>query len=122
MDTNLQEFIIEKTREMVSVDYCRTEARKAAEAWLASIGTDSEPQAIKNYLAELEEAVMPIDELIEFCKGEYAFFIFGNNQQEEIAHAYKLKADGAEYCDCPACKAALAILEKKREILSKSEL
>ena len=34
-----------------------------------------------------------------------------------LAHAQELKAAGAKYCDCPACAAAAAILEKKDELL-----
>ena len=29
----------------------------------------------------------------------------------------ELKAAGAKYCDCPACQAVEAILEKKKEML-----
>ena len=31
-----------------------------------------------------------------------------------LAHAQDIKAKGAKYCDCPACKAAADILAKKR--------
>lgn len=30
------------------------------------------------------------------------------------AHEKEIKEAGAEYCDCPACAAALAILEKRK--------
>ena len=33
------------------------------------------------------------------------------------AHGKEIKAAGAKYCDCPACMAVAAILEKKGEML-----
>lgn len=119
MTKELQEYIIEKTNEMIRYDFCCPEARAAAEKWLGSIGTDKEQQIVSEYINELEECIMPVDDLIEFCKGELAFFIFGDSQEAEIEHAYKLKADGIQYCDCPVCKAAQDILEKKVEIINK---
>lgn len=53
-----------------------------------------------------------------FAESERCAQIFGDRQKDEIAHAYKLKADGVKYCDCPVCKAGLAILDKKTEIIN----
>ena len=40
--------------------------------------------------------------------------MFGAGKSKEVlAHAQEIKAAGAKYCDCPACAAAEAILEKK---------
>lgn len=116
MNKDLQSYIIEKTKEMISFDFCCSELKAAAKLWLDSIGTDKEQQAVNDYIAEIEDCIMPIDGLIKFAESERCAQIFGDKQQEEIAHAYKLKADGAKYCDCPVCKAALAILEKKSQI------
>lgn len=70
---------------------------------------DYNPEMKNDYFLKLSEEV-----------GELACFLyFGNSQAEELNHAYKLKADGAKYCDCPVCTAALDILEKKYEILNK---
>ena len=44
--------------------------------------------------------------------------VFGAELAKNIlAHAEEIKAAGAEYCDCPACAACKAILEKKAELL-----
>lgn len=44
--------------------------------------------------------------------------VFGADKAKEVAaHAKEIKAAGATYCDCPACAAAEAILEKKDDIL-----
>lgn len=116
MKRELRDYIIEKTREILSVDCCCQEAREAADMWLSSVGTDDEVQALKDYIAELEDDLLPIDDLINFAKSERGAKIFGDNQADEIAHAEKLKADGIEYCDCPACKAAQDIIAKKNEL------
>lgn len=116
MDKELQNDIVKKTIEMIRYDFCCPDLKKAAEKWLDAIGTQDEQQAIDDYLAACANCLMPVDELIEFCKGELDYFIFGDSQAEELAHAYQLKADGAKYCDCPVCAAALDILERKNEI------
>lgn len=36
------------------------------------------------------------------------------------AHGYELKAKGVPYCDCRACAAAEAILDRKDELLGKA--
>ena len=76
-----------------------------------------EQQATLRYLAQIEEDIMPVDGLIEFAESDRCAKIFGDKQDEEIAHAYSLKSQGAKYCDCPACTAALTILERKNEII-----
>lgn len=112
----LRNYIIEKTYDMMNAGCCSSDAKSAAEILLASIGTDKENNALKIYIAELEEDIMPIDVLIEWAESERCAKIFGDKQADEIVHAYKLKADGVKYCDCPACKAAQAIIAKKNEI------
>lgn len=87
----------------------------AAQSWLDAIGTPDEAQAAKKLIAELEEDVEPIDDLIAFGKSDRCAQIFG--AAGLLAHAQELKAAGAKYCDCPACAVAAAILEKKDELL-----
>lgn len=118
MDKNLQDYIIKKTEEMTSVTYCCKEAREAAEIWLASVGTENEYEATEKYMAELENDLLPIDMYIAFCESERGAEIFGKDQEKEIVHARKLKADGIPFCDCTACKAAQDIIAKKDELLN----
>ena len=45
--------------------------------------------------------------------------VFGAESAKDVAaHAREIKAAGAVYCDCPACAAAEAILEKKDMLLA----
>lgn len=61
---------------------------------------------------------MPVDGLIGFAESDMCAQVFGADKAKDVAaHAKELKAAGAKYCDCPACAAAEAILEKKDDIL-----
>ena len=84
-------FVKEQTEALIAAPSCSAEAKAAAEKWLAAVGTAEEAEATKAYIAELEDDI--------------------------LAHAKEIKADGAAYCDCPACAACKAILDKKAELL-----
>lgn len=57
---------------------------------------------------------MPIDGLIAFAGSEAGAQIFGEGTAKNVlAHAEEVKAFGAKYCDCAACAACEAVLEKK---------
>lgn len=111
-------FVKEQTAALIAAPSCSAEAKAAAEKWLAAVGTADEAEATKAYVAELEADIMPIDGLIGFAGSEAGEGVFGAELAKNIlAHAKEIKAAGAEYCDCPACAACKAILEKKAELL-----
>lgn len=111
-------FVKEQTAALVAAPSCSAEAKAAAKKWLAAVGTAEEAEATKAYVAELEADIMPIDGLIAFAGSEAGVGVFGAELAKNIlAHAEEIKAAGAEYCDCPACAACKAILEKKAELL-----
>ena len=61
---------------------------------------------------------MPIDGLIAFAESDIGAKVFGEEGAKNILiHAKEIKSNGAKYCDCPACAACEALLEKKDEIL-----
>ena len=69
-------------------------------------------------IAELEADIVTVDGLIAFAGSEAGEKVFGTEKAKEVAaHAEEIKAAGAKYCDCPACAAVEAILEKKDQIL-----
>ena len=112
-------YAVEQTKAMMSAPSCNAETKTAAQAWLAAIGTEKEPVATKQYLADLESCIMPIDGLIAFAGSEAGAQVFGAELAKNIlAHAEEIKAQGAKYCDCPACAAAANILSKKAEMLA----
>lgn len=111
-------FVKEQTAALIAAPSCSAEAKAAAEKWLAAVGTADEAEATKAYVAELAADIMPIDGLIGFAGSEAGEGVFGAELAKNIlAHAKEIKAAGAEYCDCPACAACKAILEKKAELL-----
>ena len=111
-------FVKEQTAALIAAPSCSAEAKAAAEKWLAAVGTADEADATKAYVAELEADIMPIDGLIGFAGSEAGVGVFGAEMAKNVlAHAKEIKAAGAEYCDCPACAACKAILEKKAELL-----
>ena len=111
-------FVKEQTAALMAAHSCSAEAKAAAEKWLTAVGTAEEAEATKAYVAELEADIMPIDGLIAFAGSDAGVGVFGAELAKNIlAHAEEIKAAGAEYCDCPACAACKAILEKKAELL-----
>ena len=111
-------YVKEHTEALIAAPSCSAEAKVAAEKWLATVGTTEEAEATKAYIAELEADIMPIDGLIAFAGSEAGVGVFGAELAKNIlAHAKEIKAAGAAYCDCPACAACKAILDKKAELL-----
>lgn len=120
MNKKVLDYVVEKTNELISAATCNSETRTSAGAWLAAVGTDREEEATKKYIADLEGDIMPVDMLISFAQSESGAKVFGGAEAAAgvADHAKKIKADGAEYCDCPACAAVEKILERKEEILA----
>ena len=118
MNKEVLDYVVEKTHELIDAPTCSSEAREAAKAWLDALGTDAEAAETKKYIDELEADIMPIDTLISFAESEGGSQCFGADAAKNIAaHAKEIKAAGAKYCDCTACVAVAAILEKKESLL-----
>lgn len=118
MNKDVLNYIVEKTHELMGEPSCSSEAKAAAQTWLNAVGTKAEAAETKKYLEELEADIMPIDNLIGFAESDYGIQVFGADVAKGIAaHAKEIKSAGAIYCDCPACTAVAAILEKKDSLL-----
>ncbi len=119
MKQDVKEYVIHKLNEMTSIPYCCEEAKSAAADWMNALGTDKEAEQTAKLLTELEEALLPIDNYIAFASSEAGVNVFGGEEgaQKEISRTKERKAAGAKYCDCPACAAALAILDKREELI-----
>lgn len=114
MNKDVLDYVVKKTHELIDAPTCSRETKEAANAWLNALETGREADQTKIYIAELEEDIMPINTLIGFAESEAGAKVFGTDKAKDVAsHAREIKADGADYCDCPACAAAAAILEKK---------
>ena len=114
MNKEVMDHVVEKTKDLLAAPSCCPEAREAAQSWLDALGTENEAAETKKYIAELEADIMPIDVLISFAESDQGAKIFGAEAAKEAAeHGRKIKQAGAKYCDCSACAACEAILEKK---------
>lgn len=108
---------IERTKVLLS-NWCCDELKKAAQAWLDSIGTDEEKEAGKEYVLELQDSIVTVEGMLAFLPTDEAKAKFGEETANKFyEHAKDLKAQGVANCDCPACTAASAVLELKEEIL-----
>ena len=95
--------------------------KEAAQKWLDTMDDRAaNDQPAKDYIAALEYGVATIDELCDFVSSDKAKEIMGDKVAEAQAHAAELKASGAKYCDCEACKLALEILKDKDYLAKKS--
>lgn len=117
MEKELLNYVSEKSRELINAATCSAEAKAAAQAWLDAAGTDREAEETKRYIAELEADIVTAEGLEAFAESEAGAKVFGAEAKNVAAHAREIRAAGAKYCDCPACAAVAAILEKKDEIL-----
>ena len=109
--------LIAKAKAMIAAPSCCPELHAVAQAWLDSVGKADEKTRAENLIEELKEDITDIDHLVAFAHSETAAKIFGEGQKNFAAHAEELKASGAKYCDCGACKPALEILTNKDVLL-----
>lgn len=118
MTKEVFEDIKTKAEELLAVPHCAPELKDAVNAWLNAVGTDSEKEAAKALIQELEEDVMPIDATISFFQSEFAVEKFGAETAKMLlGGAVEAKNAGAKYCNCAACKAGEALLNLKDAIL-----
>ncbi len=118
MNKEVLEYVVEKTKELIAAPTCNSETKASAQSWLEAVGTPGEAEATRRYITELEGDIMPIDSLLAFAESEAGAKVFGAEKAPQVAaHAREIKAAGAKYCDCPACAAVEAILNRKSEIL-----
>ncbi|MBR1647861.1 MAG: heat-shock protein Hsp90 [Selenomonadaceae bacterium] len=114
-----KEQLNEKIKSMAAAPSCCAELKAAVKAYLDAAGTSGEKSAAKNLLAEIEEDITTVDNLVPFAHSETAVQIFGAEGAKKFAaHADELKASGAKYCDCGACAPAVEILANKAVLLA----
>ena len=112
------EAMIEKVKALINAPSCCAEAKEAANKWLEAVNTEKQDEAAKALIEEIAADIIPIDGLIAFAESDMGAKVFGEEGAKNILiHAKEIKSNGAKYCDCPACAACEALLEKKDEIL-----
>ena len=117
MDQKARQYFTEKVNDLIAAPSCCPEAKAAGQAWLDAAGTDKEAKASEALLERVKADITPIDGLIGFVGSDAGAQVFGEeNAKAMLAHAKEIKAAGAKYCDCPACAACEAILERQDEL------
>lgn len=119
MTKEVQQYVIEKSKELIAAATACQEVKDAAQKWIDSVGTEKEAEETGKYIEELEADIVTVDGLISFAESEMGAKVFGGEEKAKgvAAHGREIKAAGAKYCDCPACAAVEAILAKKDEML-----
>lgn len=117
-DFTMGKTIQELTADLLAAPSACKEIKEAAQNYLDAVGKEGEAEAAKAYVAELEADIMPIDGLIAFAESDMGVKVFGTDGAKNVLiHAKERKEAGEKYCDCPACAACEALLNKKDEIL-----
>ncbi len=117
MNQKAREYFTEKVTDLINAPSCCAEAKEAGQAWLDAAGTEKEAAASAALLERVTEDITPIDGLIGFVGSDAGAGYFGEETAKAmLAHAQEIKAAGAKYCDCPACAACEAILERQDEL------
>ena len=104
--------LIETVKTMIAAPSCCQDLKTAGQNWLNAVGTSGEKAAAEALLAEIKDDVSTIGHTIEFFDSPLAVQIFGAEKAKVMAvHAREIQAQGAKWCDCPACAAGVKILE-----------
>ena len=97
---------------IIEAPSCCPEMKQVGQEWLEAAGTDKETAATEKLLAEAKADIITIDALIGFTASEAGVKLFGPDFATQLhEHGVEIKAQGAEYCDCPACAGCLQIIK-----------
>ncbi len=118
----IRESLKAKTEALIAVDWAVPSLKEAARKWLDTyLDGEANQAATREYIAQLEDAVLGVDEAIAFNESDAGKAQFGEEKAAQFAaHMKELKAAGKTHCDCDACELAAAILEKKDYLNKKS--
>ena len=104
--------LIEKLQTMAASPSCYPDLKQVTKVYFDAL--TNEQVAAKNLVAEMNEDIMTVDELVEEAHSEMVFKKFGAETAKKFAaNADALKASGAKYCNCLACTLALEILDNQ---------
>ena len=109
------------SKALIAVEWALPAVKEAAQKWLDTMeDSAANGEAAKAYIAALEQSICTVDEVVAFTSSSEAKNVFGDKAPEMAAHAQELKASGAKFCDCDACKLVEEILKDKEYLAKKS--
>ena len=91
--------------------------KEFAQSWINAEGKPEQAELTKQLVSIAEQNIALIDETIDFAGSELAVQILGKEGAANLLqHAKDIKAQGAEFCDCPGCVACKHVIDLKAEI------
>ena len=91
--------------------------KEFAQSWINAEGKPEQEKLTKQLVSVAEQNIAFIDETIGFAGSEVAAQIRGKEGAANLLqHAKEIKAEGAEFCDCPGCVACKHVIDLKVEI------
>ena len=114
-NTEIKTRIVENVKKVIDAPSCCPELRAVAEEWLQAQGTEAERELNAKLIAELEEDVCTLDDVLLFFESEAG--VRAEGAKAKADEAKQAKANGEIYCLCPACQAGSAVLADKEELL-----
>lgn len=113
MDTQLLEYTAQKVDELLAAPSSSKNTLEAAKTWKDAIAQGADADAATTELLNaLDKHHTTIDELIAFAKGPAKELVNEDYATQLLQHAEEIKAQGAKYCDCAACKPTHELLAK----------
>ena len=108
----------ELIQALLDAPTCNPTVKEFAQSWLDAERTEKQAALTKQLVSVAEQNIALIDETIGFAGSELAVQILGKEGAANLLqHAKDIKAQGAEFCDCPGCVAAKNIIDLKAEIV-----
>ena len=96
---------------------CNPTVKEFAQSWINAEGKPEQEELTKQLVSVAEQNIALIDETIGFAGSELATQILGEDGAANLLqHAKEIKAQGAEFCDCPGCIACKNVIDLKAEI------
>lgn len=116
MEKELFDYVAERAEILATTPASKQETKDAALAWENAVAADASDAAVEaattTLLDYLEGRPRTIESLIAFAQGPAKEVIGENAAAEMLAKSERRMAEGAKYCDCPACTAASELLGK----------
>lgn len=116
MDKETFDYVAERCDVLSTTDASTQSTKDAANAWKAAVATDSSDAAVEvataTLLDYLDGRPRTIDDLIAFAQGPAKEIMGEEGAAQFLAVQEERKAQGAKFCDCPACTASSEILAK----------
>ncbi len=112
MNKETIELIRAEALKLLAAPSASAAAKEAAEKWIAAADTDAVEAASAEFKKVLMASIATVDELIAFAGSSACEEMMGKETAVGLlAHGKEIKAQGADFCDCPACSACYAIIK-----------